>query len=113
MRARRVALAGALALGIMSRAAHGEPTNLHMRSGSMCKTDGGTELTLPPGYFVDEPTHDVVDAEVKRLQDAETRLTAENASFRKSAASWQPGWVTLASVLAGGIALGVYLDHKL
>lgn len=56
--------------------------NLHMRSPTHCTTDGGTRLDLPPGFFLDEEGHAQLDAEVKRLQEAEMRLTAENGELR-------------------------------
>lgn len=63
--------------------------------------------TLPPGHFVNERAWSVLDTELRRLQDRETRLDAENRSLRESAAGWQPGWRTLAVTLATGVALGV------
>lgn len=63
--------------------------------------------TLPPGHFVNEPAWSALDTEIRRLQDQETRLDAENRSLRESAAGWQPGWRTLAVTLATGVALGV------
>lgn len=86
---------------------------LHMRSPSTLKTDGGSELRLPPGYFLDEPTYDKLDAETKRLQDAEVRLTAENKSMRQSLSGWQPGWYIIAGFVVSGVALGWYLRDKL
>lgn len=112
MSARRVALTAIIALGAMSRAA-ADPTNLHLQTPSTVHTDGGTDLRLPPGYFLDEGTHDKVDLEMKRLQDAETRLKAENTSLRKTVSDWQPGWYTLAIAIAGGVALGWYANSKL
>jgi hypothetical protein len=71
-----------------------------------CRTDGGSDLRLPPGYFYDVPAQTKLDDEMRRLQTAETRLTAENASFRKSAAAWSPAWWALAAATATGIVLG-------
>jgi hypothetical protein len=45
-------------------------------------TDGGSELDLPPGVFVPEPEWLTLDKEIRRLQDAETRLQAERDSYR-------------------------------
>ncbi len=70
-------------------------------------------IQLSPGYFFDEPTYNKLDTEMKRLQDAETRLQAENESFRKFAATWQPGWLTIGTALVAGVALGVYVDRKI
>lgn len=81
---------------------------LHLQTSSTARTDGGTDLRLPPGYFLDEPTHTKLDAEMRRLQDAETRLNAENSSLRKSAQGISFGWKSMSTVLLVGIAIGAY-----
>ena len=117
MRARRVAVGVVVLASFAARAAADPAPDLthyvHLQSGSHVTTDGGTVTQLPPGYFMDEPTHDKLDAEMKRLQDSETRLTAENASLVKATSGWQPGWYTLAITLASGVALGWYAKSKL
>lgn len=115
MTARRVAICAVVALAATARAADADPTvtNAHIASPSTCKTDGGTDLRLPPGYFLDEPTHQHLDDEMKRLQDVETRLTAENASLKSAVSGWQPGWVTLGLTIAAGAALGWYAEKHL
>lgn len=113
MPARRIVISTIVALAAMTRVASGDPVNLHMRTPSTCETEGGTKLQLPPGYFLDEESHDRLDREVRRLQDAETRLVAENRSLRGTLSSWQPGWVVLVVAVAGGVALGVYAGSKL
>jgi hypothetical protein len=75
-------------------------------------TDGGNDLRLPPGYYLDEPNWNKLDLEVRRLQDQETRLTAENHSLRTSLGGWQPGWKTLSGALLLGIAAGFYVRSK-
>lgn len=70
-------------------------------------------IELSTGYFMDEPTYSKLDVEMKRLQDAETRLKAENMSLKQSAAGWQPGPLTLATAFLAGVALGVYVDRKI
>lgn len=107
----RIILA-ALILVATSRAA-ADPVHLHMRTPSTVTTDGGSTLQLPPGYFLDEDSYSKLDNEVRRLQGQETRLVAENGSLRKTLSSWQPGWVVVASAVAGGIALGFYVHSKL
>lgn len=68
---------------------------------------------LPVGsHVLTPPAWERTDVEFKRLQEAETRLKAENDSFRKTMQSWQPGWKTAASVLVVGIATGMYLGLK-
>lgn len=86
---------------------------LRLRSSARVMTDGGADLRLPPGYYLDEPNWNKLDAEVRRLQDAETRLTAENQSFRASLGTWQPGWKTLLGAVILGGAGGWYLGSKL
>lgn len=107
----------AAVLAALSRSAHGDPSPadpwMHIHSPSHVTTDGGSNLALPPGYFVDEPTHDLIDTEFKRLQTVETRLTAENKSMRTSLDGWPPGFYTLATVLVGGCVLGYYIHDKL
>jgi hypothetical protein len=80
---------------------------LHLKSGSSVKTDGGSDLRLPPGYFLTEPDWSKLDAELRRLQNAETRLDAENKSMRKSLDDG-PGWGTLiitVTAFAAGVGI--------
>lgn len=86
---------------------------LHIASSSHLVTSGGTSLDLPPGYFYDEQKWGAMDVEYRRLQDAETRLTAQNKSYEASASSWQPGWKTLGAAFLTGLAAGVYVRGKL
>lgn len=111
-RPRRIALAVALAaLHVARAAADPETDTVHVQSSSHLVSTGGSELDLPPGYFVPEEKWDALDLEVKRLQDRETQLDAENRSLRDSASAW-PGWqVTLAAVLVG-VAGGAYAAHR-
>lgn len=113
-RPRRIAIACAVVAAFASRVAAdpAPPVLVHLASGSHVVTDGGSDLRLPPGYFVDEPTWQRLDTEVKRLQDAETSLTAQNTSLRASTSGWQPGWKVLVGALVIGIAAGVYADRK-
>ncbi len=119
---RRIAIAVALAIALYPRSAGADvpplivvpapETPLHLRSSSTAVTDRGSRLRLPPGYFIDEPGWSKLDLELRRLQDAETRVTAENASLRKATETWQPGWMTLTLTLAVGLAGGVYLGTR-
>lgn len=70
-------------------------------------------VSLPRGYYMDESTFDKLDAEVRRLQDSELRLKTENTSLRASSASWQPGWVTMLTMVVSSVALTLYVEHKL
>lgn len=116
---RRVMVATVVVMTATTRLALGDPVappapvNLHILSPSTVHTDGGSDVRLPPGYFLDEATRAAIDTEMKRLQDQETRLTAENTSLTQSTQGWQPGWYTLAITLASGLALGWYAHSKL
>ncbi len=85
---------------------------LHMRSPSHVVTSGGSQLDLPAGYFLPESTYDKLNTEVLRLQDVETRLTAENKTLRADVATWQPGFYVLATTFVVGLATGVYFYYK-
>lgn len=65
----------------------------------------GTRL-LSPRKWLD------LDTEVRRLQDAETRLTTENKYMRERVESWQPGWRLLATTLVTSLVVGGYLGHR-
>lgn len=93
---------------------HADPvdtSNVHLKSTSTCTTAKGSTVALPPGYFLDEAKFAALDTEVRRAQDAETRLTAENGVLRTSVAGWQPGWKTLAISFAAGAALILSVEH--
>jgi hypothetical protein len=91
------------------------PCHLHMREETTVTKDNGQEFRFPPGHFLNDPTYSVLDDELRRLQDSETRLKAENQSLRGAIAGWQPGWLTTVVVFIGGAALGVggyyYVTH--
>ena len=78
----------------------------HFHTPAHCDTDGGSHVDLPPGYFYDEAQKKAADVEMKRLQDAETRLRAENTSLRKSADPLPIGWKTLVAGLSAGVVGG-------
>jgi hypothetical protein len=86
---------------------------LQTLSDSVLQTDGGSEIRLPPGRFYTEAVWARLDAEFRRLQTVETRLTAENASLRATLGGWSPGWITILSVAAGAGAAGWWLHGKL
>lgn len=85
---------------------------LHFASPFHVNTDGGSELHLPPGFYLDETKFKRLDVELRRLQENEVRLTAENKSFRESAGSWSPGWKTLLGAIVLGGATGWYIGQK-
>lgn len=78
-----------------------------MREDTTLEKNDGTQYLLPPGRFFDEPTWEMLDQELKRLQDQENRLGAENKSLRDSLGGWRPGWITVTSFLLLGVASGV------
>lgn len=70
-------------------------------------------FSIPIGSHIFDPaTYAILDGELKRLQEVEVRLTAENDSFRRTMKAWQPGWKTLALTLAVGFAGGFYVHSK-
>lgn len=92
------------------------PCHLRMRDATTLTKPDGVQYLLPPGHFYDEPTWQGLDSEVRRLQDSDTRLKAENQSLRGSLASWQPGWLTITTAfLAGAVAVGsgyYWYEHR-
>jgi len=67
-------------------------------------TPGG--LVLPPGgLYVPEQDWSKLDLELRRLQEAETRLGAENKSLRR-VASGERGAVIFGIGLLGGLVIG-------
>lgn len=93
-----------LALLLMSGRAAADEVK-HFTSPIHVTTPSGKTLDLPPGYYLPESTWNRLDAEMRRLQDQETRLTAENKSLRHSVED-MPGWKWIAGALVIGIAVG-------
>ncbi len=105
---RRTILLVALLLTLPERT-DAEP--LHIKTPSSVTTDGGSSLRLPPGYFLEEPVWSALDTEMKRLQEREIRLNAENRSLRDSAKEISFGWYALGAVIVAGFTAG-YLYGK-
>lgn len=111
---RRCAVAAAVTVLLAYRQvdaqdAESQPELWHFKSAPTCTTARGTVLSLPIGYYVADNSFARLDAELRRAQDVETRLTAENTSLRKSAAdgpSWTTPVVVAVSAFAAGIAVG-------
>ncbi len=88
----RMCLAVSIVVALASRAAADPaPENpcpdpgCYVKKGAVLVLPSGNALVVPPGYYLDEPTWSRRDAELKLAQDLNTRLKAENESFRKSA----------------------------
>lgn len=118
-RSRLCAVAAALVILLLSTGAAADdapaaPPTAHLRLNTpmlLTRGDGATRM-LPPGHFFDEPSYDKIEKEVKRLQDQETRLTAENLSLRKATEGWTPGWKTVASIFVTGVTIGIYVATR-
>lgn len=112
-----VAVFALIVVAVCRCTAHADPapdmSNVHLNSASSCTTAGGSSITLPPGFFLDEIKHAALDAELRRLQDAETRLSAENVSFRAQAPGWQPGWKTILTTVIVSMAVVLAIEHEL
>ena len=86
---------------------------VHILTPAEVHTQGGSDINLPPGYFLTEPDWNVLDSQVKDLQDDKTRLTAQNNAFRNAPG---PGWWILVAGTVGllvGVSGGIYIGHKL
>lgn len=84
---------------------------LHFKASPTITSAGGRVLTAPPGYYVIDETFAKLDAELRRAQDAETRLAAQNRSLRASASA-RPPVLALATALVVGIGIGVYASTR-
>lgn len=76
----------------------------------------GLHITIPQySHVLDGPSWDKLDAEVSRLQAAETSLTAENGSLKSSVESpWAwPGYKFVVAALVVGALGGAYAYHEL
>lgn len=116
MKARtKIAVLAAACVFLSHRAAaEPAPTPVRLLSAAQCRTEGGTDLQLEPGRYLPEPVWSSLDFEVRRLQTAETRLTAENNEFRRSARDGAGVWshiVTAGAALAAGIGIGLYASR--
>lgn len=104
---RRAFITVALVTALAARDASGDI--IRVKSASELTTSKGNKLQLPPGYFLDEDTWELKDAEMRRLQETETRLKAENQSLRKSSETGSFPWITVGVVFALGVTAGVFI----
>ncbi len=103
MRTRRLTVAVCLMVMLEARAT---ADIWQLKTPSTAKTEGGSELKLPPGYFLDEEAWRERDEKMKSLEESSTRLTAENQSLRRSAQEVSFGWRALGVALLVGVAAG-------
>jgi hypothetical protein len=107
MRHSRLVLA-VVVLGALESRAAADIT--HLKSPSTVTTERGSVLTLPPGYFLDEPTWGERDTRLKNAEDERTRLKAENESLRKSAAKQWFDWKVVVAAAVAGFATGAVVN---
>lgn len=126
MSSRSISVALAALIFLAPAMAEGNPPAAPLPGDHVRIGTAGVYLVVPRGalepdaYSVPEGSHILtppswksLDDEFRRLQEIETRLTAENQSLRASAAAWTPGWKTIVASLVVGFAGGVYLGAKL
>lgn len=112
MSARKIAACVAVAIiCYASEAGADETSALRFRTPARCTTEGGSTVDLAPGRYLPEPTWTALDLEVRRLQDVETRLSAENAVLRQNAEPHRSTWILAGLALAAGIGVGVYASR--
>jgi hypothetical protein len=108
MAVKRLVAAIVLAIVLLSaRPAGAEPAPpIHVTVPTTISDAAGHSLALPPGFFLEEATWAALDVELRRLQEAETRLRAENQVFRDSDAPPRWWWVAVGVAVgaAGGFA---------
>jgi hypothetical protein len=97
-------------LSVYSRAAGEPPPDIpaQLETGGVLTTPGGSTIELPPDWWIVPPDRwDALDAELRRLQESETRLTAQNTSLRSSAADFDRKWIWVGgSALVAGFLAG-------
>jgi hypothetical protein len=108
----RRAVAAGVALAVLllsSRAAAEPPTRITVPVTCEDASEPPNRLNLAPGYYLTEDTWGRLDGEVRRLQESEIRLRAENDSLRKSDAP--PRWWWIAGGIAAGAAAGYFANR--
>lgn len=81
---------------------------LKLKTAATCTTEAGSIVILPPGVHLEQSMWDQLDRETARLQELETRLTAENKSLKESLTSGDDN-IALVSGFLLGISLGYFL----
>lgn len=108
-----IAIVVALGLCSVPTASADTPGVTRIKSDATLTTAKGSVVQLPPGYYLPDPVWLKLDTEVKRLQDRETQLAAENKQLRTTASAWEPGWKTLTLALLTGATAGFYIHSKI
>jgi hypothetical protein len=73
----------------------------------------GSQYYVPMGsHILDGTSWKRVDDEVRRLQDLETRLSAENRALREDS-TWSLGWRSVALATVVGFLGGVYVTYRI
>jgi hypothetical protein len=101
-----LALAVALSVLLLTGGAAAKP--IRFTEPVTC-TAGPHSIDLAPGRYMPEREWADLDAEIMRLQDAETRLEAEKAELLKSDPTT---WELVLGALVAGAGVGYYLGNK-
>lgn len=111
MRTYVIGIVLSLAIGVGTVRAEPLPTPTtptELATPSEVTTAGGSKLQLPAGFVIVPPDWWAeTDREMRRLQEQETRLKAENDSMRKSLRETGLRWYWIGGALATGFAAGL------
>jgi hypothetical protein len=72
----------------------------------------GLRQSSPPAFVVTFDVWEKIDSEMRRLQDTETRLSAENDSLKQTREAHVGSWSFWLGVGAG-VALGGYISYRI
>ena len=114
MNPRRLAVAVAIILVLFSDRVLAEdlPFGHYVVKNTAVVDVAGAKFNLPVGTHVVTPDlWGTLETEVKRLQDQETRLKAENQSLKNALNAWSPGIGTLAVIAGSVVLVGVVVHY--
>lgn len=107
----KVAVLIAVILVLLPSDAISEP--VRFKNGAVCTTAAGNRVDLTPKSVAFTDTeYSALDVEMKRLQDAETRLKAENTSLRKSDVTGRGTLYAIGGALVTGLGVGYWLANR-
>lgn len=92
-------------IAVLQGAAYADPPTkpAQFQSATVCTTTAGSKIELPPGWWIVPPERwSELDLELRRLQEAETRLKAENATLTASIENARPAWYWISGALVAG-----------